>query len=423
MKPDELRRRRALALTVVAVCAMTAGALAPANGEEKANVREKVLGLDTVIHFFGLGSGMHSPTLVSSGDWKGLKARGVVAASGSGHGMLNIPVAEAAERHAKMDFGGNPHPVITVDEFGFDYDGQIDLRTAETLRAIKKARPELGIAVWQMRGPIAPRLAATYRDEVDLVMMETYVSPADIWLIGAQLKAAELNGLGHKSVVGLGIGRCGRDHVNWARSKDELEEQVRFIRAVAPESPGLAFFGLPNGHYEYRNRVVPEVPITLAQADDIAGRFRQIPTDGAGLRPELKELAEVFTKRYDEPAIVCSTRWVHPNRDPDDWRKIVRPASFRAFMMNLGERGAENVIVTLRMPKDRGGHVLAKGVIDIPARSTAVAVLPRVGDWEVWIGRWDMELETTPVLAGELEIEGPGCKVLDFKWTGSTWEE
>lgn len=337
--------------------------------------------------------------------------------------MLKIPVAEAAQRHAKMDFGGNPHPVITVDEFGFDYDGQIDLRTAETLRAIKKARPELGIAVWQMRGPVAPKLAATYLDEVDLVMMETYVSPADIWLIGAQLKAAELNGLGHKSVVGLGIGRCGRDHVNWARSKEELEEQVRFIRAVAPHSPGLAFFGLPNGHYEYRNRVVPEVPITLAEADDIAGRFRQIPTDGTGLRPELKELAEVFTRRYEQPAIVCSTRWVHPNRDPDDWRKIVRPASFRAFMMNLGERDAENVIVTLRMPKDSGGYVLAKGLVDIPARSTAVAVLPRVGDWEVWIGRWDMELETTPVLAGELEIEAPGCEVLDFKWTGSFWEE
>ncbi|MDP6439623.1 MAG: hypothetical protein QGH74_08320, partial [Candidatus Brocadiia bacterium] len=374
-------------------------------------------------HFYGLGGGMHSPTLVSSGDWKGLKARGIVAATGSGHAMLKIPVAEAAQRHAKMDFGGNPHPVITVDEFGFDYDGQIDLRTAETLRAIKKARPELGIAVWQMRGPVAPKLAATYLDEVDLVMMETYVSPADIWLIGAQLKAAELNGLGHKSVVGLGIGRCGRDHVNWARSKEELEEQVRFIRAVAPHSPGLAFFGLPNGHYEYRNRVVPEVPITLAEADDIAGRFRQIPTDGTGLRPELKELAEVFTRRYEQPAIVCSTRWVHPNRDPDDWRKIVRPASFRAFMMNLGERDAENVIVTLRMPKDSGGYVLAKGLVDIPARSTAVAVLPRVGDWEVWIGRWDMELETTPVLAGELEIEAPGCEVLDFKWTGSFWEE
>ncbi len=418
-----MRWERLYAGCALIMAILAAGAQASANGEEKANVREKVLGLDTVIHFYGLGGGMHSPTLVSSGDWKGLKARGIVAATGSGHAMLKIPVAEAAQRHAKMDFGGNPHPVITVDEFGFDYDGQIDLRTAETLRAIKKARPELGIAVWQMRGPVAPKLAATYLDEVDLVMMETYVSPADIWLIGAQLKAAELNGLGHKSVVGLGIGRCGRDHVNWARSKEELEEQVRFIRAVAPHSPGLAFFGLPNGHYEYRNRVVPEVPITLAEADDIAGRFRQIPTDGTGLRPELKELAEVFTRRYEQPAIVCSTRWVHPNRDPDDWRKIVRPASFRAFMMNLGERDAENVIVTLRMPKDSGGYVLAKGLVDIPARSTAVAVLPRVGDWEVWIGRWDMELETTPVLAGELEIVAPGCEVLDFKWTGSFWEE
>ncbi|MDP6438340.1 MAG: hypothetical protein QGH74_01775, partial [Candidatus Brocadiia bacterium] len=129
---------------------------------------------------------------------------------------------------------------------------------------------------------------------------------------------------------------------------------------------------------------------------------------------------QVFTKRYEKPAIVSSSLWVHPARRLDDRRQVVRPVTLRAFMMNLGEADARGVKVTLRNPEDRGGDVLARGVADIPAKSTAVAVLPKVGDWEEWKLRWDMELET--VYFCRLEVEAPGCEVLNFRWAGPLWE-
>ena len=374
--------------------------------------RKKVLGLDRVIHFFSIGAGVRSSTLVSSDDWQSLKESGIVAAGAAGNEMLKVPVEQAAEDFARRDFGGNPHPVVTIDEFGFDYGGQIDIRTAETLRAIKKARPELGLVVWQMRGPVGPKLAEAYGEVVELVMLETYVSPANIWLIGAQIKAAELSGLGHMSIVGLGAGKCARDNIPWALTKEEMEEQIRFTRLVAPDSPGLALFAVQGN--------MKDQPITVEEIDEICSRWDEIPTDGTGLRPEFVQLAKAFTKRYEKPAIVCSSLWVHPNRRVDDWRKVVRPVTFRAFMMNLGEEEAKGVKVTLRNPEDRGGNVLARGVVDIAAKSTAVAVLPKVGDWKEWKLRWDMELETAYFC--QLEIEAPGCEVLSFSWAGPLWE-
>ncbi len=374
--------------------------------------RKKVLGLDRVIHFFGIDVCMGSSTLVSSDDWQSLKERGIVAAGSAGNEMLRAPVEQAAEAFARRDFGGNPHPVVTIDEFGFDYGGQIDIRTAETLRAIKKARPELALVVWQMRGPVGPKLAEAYGEVVELVMLETYVSPVNIWLIGAQIKAAELSGLGHKSIVGLGAGKCARDNIPWAMTKDEMEEQIRFTKLVAPDAHGLALFAVEGN--------MKDQPITLEEIEEICGRWDEIPTDGTGLRPELTELAQVFTRRYEKPAIVSSSLWVHPARCLDNRRNVVRPVTLRAFMMNLGEEDARGVNVTLRSPEDRGGDVLAKGAVDIPAKSTAVAVLPKVGDWDEWKLRWDMELET--VYFCRLEVEAPGCEVLSFSWAGPLWE-
>ena len=374
------------------------------------------MGLDTVVHFYGLGDGMRSPTLVSSGDWKSLKERGLVSAGRAGHGMLRMPLDQAVEEQVRRDFGGNSSPVVTIDEFGFDYDGQIDAKTVEVLRAIKKGRPELRLAIWQMRGPVAPKLAATYRDVADLVMMESYVSPENIWLIGAQLKAAELNGLADKSIVAIGLGRCSRDHVNWARTREEVEEQVRFIRLVAPESPGVAFFGQPRAHYELG---VKEVPLTLAEADEVAGRFREIPTTGLGLRREVIEMAAVFTKRYKKPAIVCSSIWIQPNFSPGHlgpdgkwtgWGALVQPETYRTPLLNLGEEDARRVTVRIRNKGDHG-IVWATGEVDIPARSVVVASMARHGERKGWTSNW------------KLEVDAPGCEVHNFNWVNSTWKE
>lgn len=316
--------------------------------------------------------------------------------------LLKNPVAKAVDVLLNLDYGDNPKPIVCIDEFGFDYDGQIDLKTAEVLTATKEKKPSLHLAVWQMRGPVAPKLAATYRDIVDLVLLETYVSPKDVWLIAAQAQAARLNGLLAKSIVALGAGRCGRDNIDWARTKAEIEEQIRFIRLVAPESPGVAFFAVDSN--------MKNQPITLEDIDEICRRFDDIPTDGTGLRPELIQLHQTFSKRYEKPALVCSPSWVQPNFSPghpgadgewNGWGELVKPYTFRVLMMNLGEEEARDVIVRLRNPGE-DGSVFAKGIVDLPAKSNTVAVLPVFGQWKVWTGKW------------KLEVEAPGCEVLTF---------
>ena len=185
--------------------------------------------------------------------------------------------------------------MITIDEFGWDYDGGIDRHSAAILKAVHQKKPGLKIAVWQMRGPVAPELAAVYRDTVELVMMETYFDLKDAWMIPFQLQTARLNGLLGKTIVGLGIGKESPDlgGYPWTQTKEELDQQLRLIRFVAPESPGVAFFGLDR---------LGKCPLTQEQLDRICGRFSQIPTDGTGLKPELLELGKTFTRRYEKPA-------------------------------------------------------------------------------------------------------------------------
>jgi hypothetical protein len=118
---------------------------------------------------------------------------------------------EASDYLAEIDFGDNPNPIIDIDEFGWDYDGGIDAHCAAVLNAVRNKRPDLKIAVWQMRGPVAPKLAAVYRHTVELVRMETYFDPNDAWMIPFQLQAARLNGLLERSVVALGLGKESKD--------------------------------------------------------------------------------------------------------------------------------------------------------------------------------------------------------------------
>ena len=74
---------------------------------------------------------------------------------------MRKPLDEAVERLVHADYGGNPKPVMAIDEFGFDYGGQTDEKAARILRETKRRRPELALAVWEMRGPV-PKVSATH---------------------------------------------------------------------------------------------------------------------------------------------------------------------------------------------------------------------------------------------------------------------
>ena len=170
----------------------------------------------------------------------------------------------------------------------------------------EKYVPDLRLAVWQMRGPIAPVLAVAYRDVVDLIQPEAYVANKDkYWHIVTQVRAAQLQGLMHKTIVGLGLGIGGKPGENWAATKRELEQQIRFLRLIAPESPGVTFFAAGVNRGE---------PGLLAYADELCKRFDQIPTDGSGLEKDVIEIYETFAKLRTQPFIVASGRWAEPDR-------------------------------------------------------------------------------------------------------------
>ncbi|MFP4058726.1 MAG: hypothetical protein ACLF0G_17805 [Candidatus Brocadiia bacterium] len=361
----------------------------------------RVLGQERIVAFLYLpkgldAKGLRSPTLVHSkpGDWQYWRERGVVPCRGkTWFDLLRSPVPKGVEILTGLDYGGDPHPVVCIDEFGFDFGGETDRKTATLLRATRGRRPELGIAVWQMRGPVSPVLAAAYREVVDLVLVEAYVEGvADYWWIATQVVAARLQGLMHKTVVGLGLGIGGRPGERWAASREELERQVRFVRLVAPESPGIAFFaaGAKRGEEGL-----------LEHADRLCAALDEVPADGSGLPPEALELHRTLSREPERPTLVACGRWAEPNRSWTNPSKLVEPRTFRLLLLNLGREPARNVAVRLRNPEGKGGEVFARGVANVPARGVAAAVLPVVGQWEVW-KTW------------EVELEAPGCEVLVF---------
>ncbi len=412
MTRENCRSRCGLAVTILAAGCLVACAATSVSVRQEPEAGRKIFGHDTIIGFFGDYS-------------KDVPSQNFVPTGTTWYNILKTTVDKGSDVIAK-----GPGPVFSIDEFGFDYGGGIDQKTAQVLRAAKKKSPELKIAVWQMRGPVAPKLAEAYRETVDLVMMESYASLEDPWVIPAQLTSARLNGLVDRTIIGLGLGAetpvAGEDPVEggyfWTRTKEELEEQIRLIRYVALESPGVTFFG-QEPHFA---RGKKGVTITLKDVEEVVSKFREYPTDGSGISPEVMAVAKQFTKRYEKPAIACSPSWVQPSYSagkpgPDgEWIEFgpgstsrppkdpsiafVQPITFRAFVMNLGEKDARNVRFRLKNPGP-DGDVFADATVDVlPARSITIAVMPLLPDrtWEVWSGRW------------KLLVDAPGCEVMSY---------
>ena len=309
MKPSSIRRLIAGVLLMAAAGGAVAIRLHAAR-----HAKTKVLGLNKVIAFTYSGAKdfdpkqLHSVTLigpVNASDWKYWRPRGVV--TGIGHGwsdLLRSPIDKAVDNLTGQDFGGNPQPVMMIDEFGFDYGGLMDEKSAQILR-----RPNLKNRNWPSRsGTCADRSrrfwAEAYRDAADLVMLESYVgNQKQYWWIASQVWSARKFGILPKTIVVLGLGKGGNPGENWAETKEELEQQIRFVRLVAPESPGVGFFG---GTAEL-----------LASADALCTRFFQYPTNGSGLPSEVRDIAATFSRRYEKPTLVVSPTLVEPKFNED----------------------------------------------------------------------------------------------------------
>ncbi len=291
------------------------------------------------------------------------------------------------------DYGGNPRPIVSIDEFGFDYGGETDQKAARILRETKRKRPELGLAVWEMRGPIPKVLGDAYRDVVDLVTLESYLKDKDdYWFAAAQVQSARIHGVLPKTIVALGIGKGGNPGEEWARTKAELEQQIRFVRMLAPEAPGIGFYS--GGDW----------PELIAKADELCRRYSDLPADGSQLPADVSVLGRFFSGPHEKPVLVCSPILVEPNRSAADPGKLVEPKTMRACLLNLGDHDATDVRIRLRNPKDKGGNVFAEGVVPVvPKRGEVTAVLPVTAEWKVW-KTWEME------------VEGKGCEARIYQW-------
>jgi hypothetical protein len=361
----------------------------------------KVLGLDKVIAFTYSptkdfdAKQLHSVTFIGPTkpeDWQYWRTRGVVmGVSHTWFDLLRSPIEKAVDNLVGQNYGGNPRPVVMIDEFGFDYGGRMDEKSAQILRQTKRRKPELALAVWEMRGPIPKVLADAYRDVADLVMMESYLGDKkQYWWIASQVWSARRYGILPKTIVVLGVGKGGNPGENWAQTKEELEQQIRFVRLIAPESHGVGFFG---GTAEL-----------LAGADALCARFSDLPAEGSGLPPDVLALAKTFSSRHEKPTLVVSPDLVEPNYNEDGTGRLVEPKTMRPYLINLGDQDAQNVKVRLRNPPDKGGDVFAEGVVPlIPKRGEAIGALPVTAKWRVWVGEWEME------------VEAPGCEVLVFR--------
>lgn len=364
------------------------------------HARTKPLGLKKIVAFtytptnnFDLKQ-LRSVTLIGPtgpSEWKYWRGRGVVPAVGHvWTDLIRSPVDQAVDLLAGQNFGGNPHPVVMIDEFGFDYGGNIDQKSAQILRQVKRKKPELSLAVFDMRGPVAPVLADAYRDAVDLVMMESYMgSPRDYWMLACQAWSARKYGILPKTIFILGLGKGGNPGEDWAETPEELERQIRFVRMIAPESRGIGYF---SGN-----------PQMLAAADSLSARFFHFPTSGAGLPAAAVELARTFSRDHVKPTLVVSPSFVEPNFTSDA-KGLALPKTFRAYLINLGDADATNVKVRLRNRPNLGGNVFAEGTVPlVRAHDAAVAVLPVTDLWREWVGSWIVE------------VDAPGCEVLNFK--------
>ena len=345
----------------LAVAALVAACQSPARAEPPEKARVKIFGLDRVIAFTYKGdknnpNQIKSMTFTWAGpknkDWQKWASRGVVTSVGhTWFDLLKNPVDKAVDILVKQDCGaGNPMPIVSIDEFGMDLGGGADQKAAKILRETKRRRPELGLTVWEMGGPIPKALGDCYRDVADLVMLESYMRGKEVyWFAACQVQSARVHKIVDKTIVGLGIGKGGNPGEDWANTTEELEQQIRFVRMIAPESPGMAFFG--GSH----------APDIIAKADEMCSHYFDIPSDGSKLPADVVALGKFFSERHAKPTLVCSPTFTQPNRTAEDPNKLVEPKTMRVWLLNIGDADATNVHVQLRNPKDHGGDVFPPG--------------------------------------------------------------
>jgi len=143
------------------------------------------------------------------------------------------------------------HDAIAIDEFG---GGKAACeKFTRALIETRRRRPDEFIAVWFAGGrEFWPQL----KDTIDVFMPEIYFNfgPWDLTRFDRVVRRAREAGVMPKLLVGLGIGvaRDKQGNVRCRPTPEDVLAQVRYLKTIAPDLRGLAFFTYKHATPEVR---------------------------------------------------------------------------------------------------------------------------------------------------------------------------
>ncbi|MGQ9730890.1 MAG: hypothetical protein ACUVX8_06390 [Candidatus Zipacnadales bacterium] len=150
---------------------------------------------------------------------------------------------------------------IAIDEIGGP--GPETDKFVAALRALKAQQPERFTAVWFMG---AHQYWGDVTDVVDLFIPEVYLNYRgnNLSLFDGYLWRIRQAGVVSRTVFGLGINQIKDDdsgEVRVSPTKEDVLRQIRYIKRIAPEMPGVGFFTsytAPEGVAEYADELCGE---------------------------------------------------------------------------------------------------------------------------------------------------------------------
>lgn len=150
---------------------------------------------------------------------------------------------------------------LYIDEISADLDPTGVL--LEVLPKLRQARPELFIAVWNIGDQVSDRIAEQLKAGIiDLVMLEIYIRPGEnIQRLDAAAEAMRRQGIADKVIIGLVTNRTWSGGASDQEYIKSLQNQMRHLRRVFPESPGVAFWDAiaPPGMPEAAEAMIEEL--------------------------------------------------------------------------------------------------------------------------------------------------------------------
>ncbi|MFA5646319.1 MAG: hypothetical protein WDA18_08205 [Candidatus Ratteibacteria bacterium] len=203
-------------------------------------------GPDTTLLYANLP---HANTKEEQEEWKKKGARPWVW-KGAKEG--NTPQEYADYLYAELEENGAT--AIHIDEIGGYSDTEISKRVQmEGIRLFKKLHPEifLGLYVCGSLKPVVAHLGSYGKNQVvDLLLLEAYLnyqvpgfhSYTRYAYFDQRINTARDYDALENSIMILGI---KGEEEKYRISKEDLEEQVRYIRTHAPEMPGIGFYRVP----------------------------------------------------------------------------------------------------------------------------------------------------------------------------------